>query len=208
MEFNKIGLLLAGVLVLWGNRGLHAQDVLSTGLEQLSALQGYIHTAEDGYRIVTDGLRLAGDVKGGEFNLHRIFFSSLKEVDEAVINNPELKGAYEEVARTTRVLDQALKTYAASGWLQPGEMQYLVAVEQKVTEDGRENLSALETIAKDGTLSMTDGQRLGQIQEQRNGIRTRYLYVVRYMTEIGGLIKARAQEQRKVETLKKLYGIH
>lgn len=69
MVYHKIRWMLALTGVLYCGKGLHAQDVLVTGLEQLSALKGYIHAAEDGYRIVKDGLHLIGDVKGGEFDL-------------------------------------------------------------------------------------------------------------------------------------------
>ena len=205
MVYHKIRWMLALTGVLYCCKGLHAQNVLVTGLEQLSALKGYIHTAEEGYRIVTDGLHLIGDVKGGEFDLHRIFFSSLKDVDQAVLHAPP--DAYAEAAATNRLLDQALKTYAASGWLQPEEGQYLTAVQQKVADEGRENIAALQMLVRDEALSMTDGERLQHIRDQQNEIHSRYVRVVAYMMGIGGLITGRAKEQAYTQTLKTWYGI-
>jgi len=206
MVCHKTGYMLALVGALCCCKGLHGQDVLVTGLEQLSALKGYIRTAEEGYRIVTDGIHLIGDIKGGEFDLHRIFFSSLKEVDQAVLHAPELRNAYVEAAATERLFDQALKTYAASGWLQPQEVHYLAAIQQRVADEGRENVAALQMLVQDEALSMTDGGRLQHIQEQQKEVHSRYVRVVAYLVGIGGLITGRAKEQAYTQTLKTWYG--
>ena len=207
MAYHKIGFTLVLICALGGIDRVHAQDVLVTELEQVSALKGYLHAAKAGYRIGTDGLHLIGDIKGGELNLHRVFFGSLTEVDEAVLHDPEVGDAFAEAAATNRLLDQALTTYAASGWLQPQEVQYMAAVRQQVYDDGRANVGALETLLREGVLSMTDGERLQHIRDQRGGIHARYVGVTAYVMGIGGLITARIKEQLYLGTLKKWYGL-
>lgn len=199
--------MLALLCGLCSGKALYAQDVLTTGLEQLSALKGYIRTAEDGYRIVTDGLHLVGDIKGGELNLHRVFFSSLTEVDESVSNAPQVQKAFAEDNATHRLFNRALKTYAGSGWLQARELQYLAVVEHRVALDGQANMVALQALMRDGALSMTDGERLRHIRDQCEEIHLRYVRVAAYLTGIGELITGRIKEGANTGTLKKWYGI-
>ncbi|MBO9573555.1 MAG: hypothetical protein J7497_15310, partial [Chitinophagaceae bacterium] len=49
--------------------------------QQIAALQIYIGYARKGYEIADKGLTAIGDIKNGEFNLYRDFFSSLREVN-------------------------------------------------------------------------------------------------------------------------------
>jgi len=207
MDYHKIRYALALIGALCGGSRAHAQDVLVTGLEQWSALKGYIHTAEEGYRIVTDGLHLIGDIKGGELNLHRVFFGSLREVDEAVSKDPALEEAYAEMAATNRLLGEALKTYPASGWLQGQEVQYLAAVQQQVAGDGLANITALRMLVQEGALSLTDGERLQWIRNQRDEIHARYVRVTMYVIAVSGLVTGRAKEQAFTGTLKTWYGV-
>ena len=198
-------LALTGLLFL--GRRLRAQDVLVTGLEQLSALKGYMHTAEEGYRIVTDGLHVIQDIKEGEFNLHRVFIGSLRKVDQAVLESPDVRTAFDEVAATNWLFDKALKTYTASGWLQPPEEEYLTTVKGKVDGDGEKDLATLGTVLQDGAFSMTDGERLRQMRQLQNEIHTRYVHATAYVMAIGQLITGRAKEQAYLGTLKQWYGL-
>ena len=201
----KYALMVMGMLGV--GTCLDAQDVLVTGLEQLAALKGYIHTAEEGYRIVTDGLHVIGDIKGGEVDLHRLFFGSLRTVDEAVGNNPELTAAYEEAAATKQLFDQAVTTYAASGWLHPQEEQYVAGVGKKVVDELDRQVAALRTLTRDEALSMTDGERLRGIQDIRAAIHWQYIQVAVFLVDVGSLVTGRAKEQTYIGTLKQWYGI-
>src|SRR5260221_4860823 len=60
-------------------------------LQQIAALQVYIDYAKKGYDIASKGLNTIRDIKNGDFNLHRDFFGSLKQV------NPKIK-KYAKVA--------------------------------------------------------------------------------------------------------------
>lgn len=205
MNYHKIHYTLLLIGALCGSDRGQAQDVLVTGLEQLSALQGYIHSAEEGYQIVTDGLRLIGDIKGGELTLHRVYFGSLREVDEAVLQDPALQDAYAEVAATNRLLEEAWRSYAASGWLGGQEVQYLAAVQQQVAGDGQANIAALRMLVREGALSLTDGERLQRIRDQQAEIRVRYVRVTMYVRAIRGLVTGRAKEEAFKGTLKTWY---
>ena len=53
-------------------------------LQQIAALQVYLGYAKKGYTIVTSGVNTIRNIKNGDFNLHRDFFSRLKNVNPAI----------------------------------------------------------------------------------------------------------------------------
>ena len=65
----------------------------------------------------------------------------------------------------------------------------------------------MQTLLQDGTLSMTDGERLQGVRGQCEEIHLRYVRVSAYMMGIGELITGRAKERVFTGTLKKWYGI-
>ena len=82
MEWSKYLLV---VVMFWQVRPVQAQGRVKTMLQQVAALQGYIGVVEKGYRIAEEGVHLVGDIKSGEFGLHRVFFGSLERVDDGVL---------------------------------------------------------------------------------------------------------------------------
>ena len=53
-------------------------------VNQLAALQVYIELGQEGYAIYRDGLQLVGDIKNGDFNLHKDYLGSLMLVNPAI----------------------------------------------------------------------------------------------------------------------------
>ena len=56
-------------------------------LIQIASLQVYIGYVKQGYNIVNRGLTTIENIKNGDFNLHRDFFSSLKNVNPQITNS-------------------------------------------------------------------------------------------------------------------------
>src|SRR3954463_9131175 len=52
--------------------------------EQIIALHVNGNYLEEGYKIVQGGLSAIHDIKNGDFNLHKDYFSSLKRVNTAI----------------------------------------------------------------------------------------------------------------------------
>jgi len=199
--------MLLAILLTWQMHAIRAQGMRKTMLEQLAALRGYIITAEQGYRIAEDGLHLVRDIKSGEFNLHQVFFQSLKTVDEGVLQYPALDRSYGLVAAIDKAFSQAMPVYASSKWLQPDELQYIQGLRQRVADQGRDDRAALQALTQSDALSMTDGERIGRIRAIVTALQARYSQVNSFLNGVTGLIYQRQKEQAFTETLKKWYGI-
>jgi hypothetical protein len=68
----------------------HAQAI-TTGIEQLAALQTLENTVQQGYRIATGGLQTIGEIRAGEYQLHLDYFSSLDSVKPVVAGDPHVQ---------------------------------------------------------------------------------------------------------------------
>ena len=62
-----------------------AQSDIKAMLKQIAKLEIYIQDVEKGYKIAQAGLTTINEFKHGEFNLHNLFFSSLKTVNPKVL---------------------------------------------------------------------------------------------------------------------------
>ena len=186
---------------------VRAQGVRKTMLEQLAALKAYVITAERGYHLAEDGLHLIRDFKSGEFNLHRHFFESLRTVDQATANDPSVKKSYELIDAIDNICSQAVSAYAGSGWLQPGEMRYLQEVHQLIEDHNHKDQGKLQVLTRQDALSMTDGQRIGQIREVAMVLQARYSQVRNFLAGVTWLVYQRKKEHAFTGTLKKWYGI-
>jgi len=202
---NKKWLILIAVILI--RHPAQAQDMTGAMLEQLAALKGYISTAEKGYHIAEEGLHLVRDLKTGEFNLHRVFFGSLRVVDDGVLENPSVAGAYRLAAAATNAFARAIDSYAGSGWLTPSEMGYIRALQQNTEDRCRDDLEALQVLTTDGELSMTDGERIRKIDVLATGMQERYTRVIAFLTDVAWLIAQRQKVGSYLGTLKKWYGV-
>ncbi len=205
MGYIKTCMLLAFLMGLI--KPGEAQNTRKTMLEQLAALRGYIIMAEKGYRIAEEGLRLVRDIKSGEFGLHKVFFGSLKLIDQGVLQSPSLDESYRLITATDQNFEQAVTNATSSGWLRANEIGYIGALQQSVADAGRNNADVLDVLTQDGALSMTDGERIRKIDEIRTDVRARYGQVKKYITGIEWLIAQRKKEQSYIGTLKKWYDI-
>lgn len=183
------------------------QNTRKTMLEQLAALKGYIITAEKGYRIAEEGVHLVRDIKAGEFNLHEVFFGSLKVVDEGVLGSFQPGEVFVVTEEMEKVFGQAVRSYASSGWLGSDEMEYIGVLRKKVWDLDRKDEDVFRALTEDGVLSMADGERIRKIDEIRTDVRIRNGQVKSFLTGVAWLIAQREKEQAYTGTIKKWYDI-
>jgi len=198
---------LAFTLVLFQFHAGQAQGTHKTMLAQLAALRGYIITAKKGYQIAKEGLHLIRNIKSGEFSLHRVFFHSLKDVDDGVRKNPELNESLRLVEAIDKDFTRANSAYEATGWLQTEEVQYVRRLQQRISARDENDYKELEVLTTDGTLSMTDGERIMRIKQVSTSLRERYNQTRNFLTGLAWLIDQRQKEQLYTGTVKKWYGI-
>lgn len=174
--------------------------------EQIAALQVYISTARKGYDIAQKGLTTIGNIKDGDFHLHRDFFRSLSGVSPAVGNYVRVADIISLKVKTVRSASQGYKTAKASGWIRTGELDYIQKVYERLVDDCIAILSELQTLTTDHRVEMKDDERLQRIDGLYNQMSGNYRFAEAFGRETQLLAISRKREAKEIENLRLQYG--
>ena len=157
-------LLLSGINVPSFAQGIFNQkgEMIKKNIKQIALLATYSRYAKKGYRIMKDGWNTVHDLKDGEFNLHLSYIHSLKKV------NPKIKG--ERVKAIQKLADELLfgcsklrHDALQSDILRNEEADYLKNMLSSFIHETSQNIDELDLVITDGKLSMTDDERIKQV---------------------------------------------
>jgi hypothetical protein len=209
MDFNKQKamkrLLFGGILLIVG---LNVSAQFTTEmLDQIAALQAYLQIAAKGYHIVEQGLQMIGEIKNGELNLHSAFYNSLEAVSPTVANMAEVAEIIDLEVSMLSQFSHKLSGYRRSAWLQPAEVSYINQVYTGLVNNGMELIAALSSLTTDGSLGMTDGERITRIQQLDADMKREYRLVQTFTNQTDLLSAQRQQEGNDINTLKGIFGI-
>ncbi len=201
------GLILSGHLSqgqFLGGFFSQKQTELKYYLQQIVALKVYAAYLENGYRIAREGLTTIAEIKNGEFNLHQVFFSSLKTVSPAIAK-------YERIAEIIRCqiaiiadFKKALLQFGQGRSFSCPEISYLNEVYSHLSEEISKSLAELTSLITDGELELTDDQRIRRIDAIYRETKDRFTFTQSFISEASVLSAERASDLNTVDFLKKL----
>lgn len=163
-------------------------------LKQLIALKSYGNFLQKGYEIVGGGLKTIKDLKNGEFDLHQDFFNSLKSINPAVANNPQIAA----IVNLEKGIYNSFKTLMYSR-LSTAEIDYINSVKKKVLEESNQDLESLSAILKPDQLEMQDNQRIQRINELHQSMVSKYQFTKAF---ISGIILLQNQKEKEKQEIK------
>ena len=133
-------------------------------LAQIAALQIYIEQIKKGFSLCQQGLQFIHQVKNGEFALHSLFYSSLKQVNPQVVKYARVVDVIANQSYILSNYKQILAGARSSGQFTPAELSlFSDCFTNLVTEVGQ-TLDDLITVTSDGRLQMTDDERFKRIE--------------------------------------------
>ncbi|HWW41919.1 hypothetical protein [Pedobacter sp.] len=175
--------------------------------EQVAALQAYMGVLNKGYKIAKEGLKTINDFKSGEYNLHNIFFTSLKTV------NPKIK-KYVKVAEIITIqvelLNNCKKTYEqvkSSHQFAVNEEVYIGQVFDKVISDCEAAIDDLIALTTDSSLEMKDDERIEHIDQIYLDMQDMNVFCKSFSSETLVLGASRMDEETQVKSLKNWIGV-
>ncbi len=176
-------------------------------VEQIIALQVYIGYVKKGYSIAKEGLKVIGNLKLGELNLHTDYFNSLKSV------NPKIK-QYAKVADIIAMQATIIQGYGKtrrhvreSGAFNREELDYIMRVLSRLLDGCQNILNELIAVTRDGNLEMKDDERLERIDILYQDMADNYIFSQSFSNETMVLAASRIKENNDVQTSRALYGI-
>ena len=161
---------------------------------QIVALKAYAEIAWKGYKIADQGLTVIGNIRDGEFNLHRDFFGSLEAV------NPSVK-KYTKVADIIAMQAEIIGGYrkdinhlTGSGMLRPDELQYVSEVYSRLLEGCAQVVDELIMLTTYGDMKMKDDERIQRIETLYEDIRQNRVFLGLFGGQAKMLAAQRQQE--------------
>ena len=175
--------------------------------QQIAALQVYIGYVKKGYDVVNKGLTTIRNIKSGDFNLHRDFFRSLKQVNPKI--SKYAKGA-DIVAYQLRIMKQTNKTLQGireAGQFSTDELDYCKTVFDNLLEECFKSIDELLLVITSGELEMKDDERIKRIDILYAHMQNKYAFSCSFSEEMGLLSMQRLGEQIEINRSKILNGL-
>lgn len=187
--------------------GAGAQGWRQRMLEQIVALRANLSYLKKGYNIARDGTKFIGEMTGGEFNLHRIFFDSLRSV------NPHIAG-YDKVEDILALYDAMLRRKQSllalakkSPVLLPAEYHALELLHADLGAKAEAELQELELTVTPGKTALSDDERIERIESCYGRMLAMYSFQKKLYSSILYGIRIRSAGKHDAEIMRQLQGL-
>lgn len=176
-------------------------------MEQILALKVYKDFVTSGYQVVSGGLNLIGDIKDGEFGLHKNYFNSLKSVNPQVRKYGKVGEIISLQVKVFQSCQSALKALKQSGMMKEEDLLYLKRVFDRAIENGLNLLDELTFVITDDQISLKDNERIEQIDRIHEQSFEIYHFVQNFANEAKQFSLLKLKDKQEAMRMKKYYGI-
>jgi len=209
----KVACLVSCILIL-ASAESHAQtfaEWFSQGktqikylTQQIAALNACETSIRQGYNMLKGEWTSIGNFKNGEFGLHQSYYTSLSTVNPQVKSSPDISS----IATEQQYIIAMLNAVQQVAGLTADEQGYIKTVAQNIFNECAKDLDKLNSVLKNGTLQMSDDERLKQIHSVQAAMLDKYQFTQTFCNSIRLMAAQRNQESNETQTLNKLYGIN
>lgn len=175
---------------------------------QIAAKKVYLEQVKKGYKIAQEGLGIISSFKRGEFNLHDLFFKSLKNVNPAIKGYVRVEETIEFQREILLGYNQILRQLTTDGAFTDEEVSYFRSVFSKLLNDSEMLLDDLISVVTSGNLEMKDDERLTRIDKLFLAMQDNYSFYRTFSSEIKATAVSRLKEKTDVETSRALHGLN
>lgn len=173
-------------------------------VKQIAALQVYIGYVQKGYEIADKGLTTIGNIKNGDFNLHRDFFSALKNVNPKIRNSAQVADIIALQIRIIQVQKRNLHRAKQSDGLTVKEVNYIAGVFSCLLEQTADNVEELTMLITAGNYDLSDDERIRRIDGLHRDMLDKYSFVQWFSDQTEILVTNRKKEQTDADISKSL----
>lgn len=181
-----------------------AQSDIQAMLKQIALLEIHIGELKNAIDIARVGLTTISEIKKGEFNLHNIFFSSLQRVNPVVAKYSKIAEIIADQISIVSDFKALQKNLSGSNRVSSTELAYINAVFSFITNECEINLNALIDVTTDGSLEMTDDERVKRIDGICLDMKDKYAFTQSFIAHSDLLITERDDALNEGNLLKSL----
>jgi hypothetical protein len=180
-------------------------DATKTMLEQIAALETYKNLCANGYKIAETGIQAIKSVKGAEYDMHSVYFASLKKVSPQVSGYLSQSGALTMAQNMVADLQRFSATITSSAVLLVEEKQYAAGLLTAFQSLAQEDLDMITSILSDGQTSMSDGERITRLTPIVQTIKEQHRIAEHFIDQTGLLMARRLADQTDNRTIQSFY---
>ncbi|GEP97695.1 hypothetical protein [Chitinophaga cymbidii] len=200
---------LLAALIPCRAQGIFSQKKTQTKylLQQIAKLQIYLGYAKQGYKIVNKGLSTISQIKNGDFDLHKAFFTGLETV------SPSIKGYSNTIATLACIpviqqQDRSIKKLLSTNNTFISEEKELIRRQlQNMQQQLLDDMTLLSDVLTDHTLQMSDAQRLERIDKIYLSVSQKKQWITTRNTQCQLLSQQRMKSRNEHRALETLYSL-
>lgn len=172
-------------------------------VKQIALLRLYLGYLKKGYEIADKGLTTIHNIKNGDFNLHRDFFSSLKNVNPHIANSAKVADIIAFQAYIIQDIKRVNNFCKNNEYFTPEEIRYVAAVYSNMLFLCDASISELLMIIRSNETEMKDDERLMRIDRLYDDMLDKHTFVQSFDNDVRLIAKEREREQRAIDLLRK-----
>ncbi|MBD1366566.1 hypothetical protein IDJ77_22320 [Mucilaginibacter sp. ZT4R22] len=170
-------------------------------IQQIAALQVYIGFLENGYNIVHSGLNTIRDITNGEFHLHDLYISSLKQVNPVIRNDKRI----DEIVAMQEYIDEAFGKVTGSPVLSADHRGYINSVRDQVFAECNADMDELLLVITSGKVEMKDDERIARLNKVYLSMQDKTAFTQSFCNQVALLIRQRSDELESLKQLRRYY---
>jgi len=167
-------------------------------IQQVAALQVFIGQVQEGYALVTEGLRTIGTFTKGELDGHQGYIHSLKKINGPVGGHAKVAAIAAIARKIARDCPPAFRRLQGSHAYSPEELNYIQRVIDRLLAAGVHTLEALGTLLTEGQLDMKEGERLKRLDRLYQEMLDQYAFFQVFTGDAERLAAARMALQTEI----------
>lgn len=172
-------------------------------VKQIALLRLYLRYLKKGYEIADKGLTAIQNFRDGEFNLHRDFFGSLKNVNPHIANSAKVADIIAFQVYIVRDIKKVNNFCRNNEYFTPEEIRYVAAVYSNMLFLTDASISELLMIIRSNQTEMKDDERLMRIDKLYDDMRDKHAFVQSFGNDVRSIAKQRGKERNEVQLLAK-----
>ncbi len=174
-------------------------------VKQIALLRVYLGYLKKGYEIADKGLTTIHNIKNGDFNLHRDFFGSLKNVNPHIKNSAKVADIIAFQVYIIQNIKRVNNFCKNNEYFTPEEIRYVAAVYSNMLFLCDASISELLTIIRSNETEMKDDERLVRIDRLYDDMLDKHAFVQSFDSDVRLIARERERETRSVERMHKQY---
>lgn len=174
-------------------------------VKQIALLRVYLGYLKKGYEIADKGLTTIHNIKNGDFNLHRDFFGSLKNVNPHIKNTAKVADIIAFQVYIIQNIKRVNNFCKNNEYFTPEEIRYVAAVYSNMLFLCDASISELLTIIRSNETEMKDDERLVRIDKLYDDMLDKHAFVQSFDSDVRLIARERERETRSVERMHKQY---